>query len=148
MVLEHNRRSTRPHPWREHLEMQHLEAVLVKRWSMKPGRPPSTLHRTSRDLQTEFMTKICSGSTSGSGSRSVGIRWEHMILPGVEDPTQLCGSMISRTERVRPKVGKDRVCIFFVWLDEMEMGWCLSPPGSAEYILTITLSTSVTPVSP
>jgi len=35
-----------------------------------------------------------------------------MILPGVEDPTQLLGSTISRTERVRPKVGKDRVCIF------------------------------------
>jgi len=28
------------------------------------------------------------------------------------------------------------------------MRWCLSTPGSAEYILPITLSTSVTPVSP
>jgi len=28
------------------------------------------------------------------------------------------------------------------------MRWCLSTPGSAEYILPITLSTSITPVSP
>ena len=28
--------------------------------------------------------------------------------------TQLCGSMKSRTERVRQKVGKDRLCIFIV----------------------------------
>jgi len=59
--------------------------------------------------------------------------------------TQLRGS---RTERVRPDVRKDRVWICIVWLEEMEMRWCLSTPGSAEYILPVTLSTSVTPVSP
>jgi len=147
MVLEHNRRSNRPRPLREHLEIQHLEAGLVKQWSLKPESPPSTLRRTSQDIQTEFMRKSCSDSKSSSGTRSVGIGWEDMILPTVKDPTQLHGSTISQTERVRPKVGKDRVCIFFVWLDEIEMGWCLSTPGSAEYILPITLSTSGTPVS-
>jgi len=37
-----------------------------------------------------------------------------MILPGVEDPMQLGGSTTSQTERVRPKVAKDRVSIFIV----------------------------------
>jgi len=61
--------------------------------------------------------------------------------------TQLRGSK-SRTERVRLKVGKDRVCIFGVWQDEMKMGCCRSTPGSPEYILHIAHSTSVTPASP
>jgi len=34
-----------------------------------------------------------------------------MILTGREDPRN---SVDPRTERVRPKVGKDRVCIFVV----------------------------------
>ena len=33
IVLEHNRRSTRPRPLIELLEMHHLEAVEVKLWS-------------------------------------------------------------------------------------------------------------------
>jgi len=37
-----------------------------------------------------------------------------MILPGVEDPTHLRGSTMSWTEQVRPKVAKDRMCIFIV----------------------------------
>jgi len=117
MVLEHNRRSTRPRPLRVLLEMHHLEAVPVKQWSKKAESPPSTFRRTSRDIQTKFMRQ------SGSGSRSVGIGWEDMILPGIEDPTQLRGSTIRRIERVTPKVGKDRVCIFNVWLNEMEVRW-------------------------
>ena len=36
------------------------------------------------------------------------------------------GSTQSRKERVRPKVGKHRVCIFIVWQDEMKMRSCLS----------------------
>jgi len=39
---------------------------------------------------------------------------------------QLRGSTKSRKERVRPKVRKDRVCIFVVWQDEMKMRCCLS----------------------
>jgi len=62
--------------------------------------------------------------------------------------TQLHGSTKSRKEWVRPKVGKDRVCIFVVWQDGMKMWCCLSTPGSLEYILCIPHSTSVTPVSP
>jgi len=61
--------------------------------------------------------------------------------------TELRGSK-SRTERVRLKVGKDRVCIFVEWQDEMKMRCCLSTPGSPEYILRVAHSTSVTPVSP
>ena len=62
--------------------------------------------------------------------------------------TQLCGSTKSRKEWVRPKLGKDRVCIFFVWQDEMKMRCCLSTPESPEYILRVAHSTSVTPVPP
>jgi len=61
--------------------MHHLKAVALKRWSKKADSPPSTLRHTSRDIQREFMRK------TGSGSRSVGIGTDHMILPGVEDPT-------------------------------------------------------------
>jgi len=62
--------------------------------------------------------------------------------------TQVCGSMKCWTEQLGPKVAKDRVCIFIVWEDEINMRWWLSSPGSAKYILPITLSTSVSPVSP
>jgi hypothetical protein len=84
---------------------------------------------------------------SRSDSRSVGIRSEDIILPDTENPTQLCGSTISRNVWVRRKVGKDRVRIFIVWSNEIEMSWCLSTQGSAEYILPVTLCTSLTPVS-
>jgi len=58
--------------------------------------------------------------------------------------TQLHGSTKSRKERVRPKVGKNRVCIFVVWQDEMKMRCCLSTPGSSEYILCLVYFISVT----
>jgi hypothetical protein len=53
----------------------------------------------------------------------------------------------SRMEQVRLYVGQPRVCMFIVWY-EMEMRWWLSTPGSTEYILHVTLSTSYTPASP
>jgi len=56
-----------------------------------------------------------------------------MILPGVEDPRNL------RQSEWDLKLGK---------IDEMEVRWCLSTLGSAEYILPVAQSTSVTPVSP
>jgi len=49
--------------------------------------------------------------------------------------------------QVGPKVGKNRVCIIAVWWDGMEMRWCQSTLGSAEYKLPVTLSTSCTQVS-
>jgi len=78
-------------------------------------------------------------------SRSGGRRWEDMILPGRGDARNCVDP---QTERVRPKVGKDRVCIFVVWQDEMKMRCCLSTLGSPKYILRIAHSTSITPVSP
>jgi len=60
---------------------------------------------------------------------------------------RLDGSTKSRKERVGPKVGKDRVCIFVVWQDEMKMRCCLCTLGSLEYMLRVADSTSVTPVS-
>jgi len=68
--------------------------------------------------QTEFMRK------NGSSSRSLGRKWEDMILPGHENP---------------------RNCVD---PDGMKMRWCLSTPGSPKYVLPVALSTSVTPVSP
>jgi len=89
--------------------------------------------------------KISPRVPSTLSSRSVGRRWEDMILPGCEDPRNCVDPP---TERVRPKGGKDRVCIFVVWQDEMKMRCCLSTPGSPKYILRVAHSTSVTPVSP
>jgi len=58
-----------------------------------------------------------------SSSRSLGRKWEDMILPGHENPRNCMDP------------------------DEMKMGWCLSTPGSPEYALPVAQSTSVTPVS-
>jgi len=82
--------------------MHHLEAVVVKRRSRKAESPPSTLRRTSGNIQMEFVRK------SGSGSRSIGRGSEDMILPGREDPHN-CVDPRNPTE-----VGKDRVCTFVV----------------------------------
>jgi len=57
---------------------------------------------------------------------------------------ELRRSMKSVTEWVKPKVGEASVWIFIEWYNEMEMGWCLSTPASAESILCVTLSTFVT----
>jgi len=62
--------------------------------------------------------------------------------------TQLRGSMKSRKERVRPKVGQDRMCIFIVWQDEMKMRCYQSSPGSPKYIFRLAHFTSISPVSP
>jgi len=83
--------------------------------------------------------KISPRVPSTLSSRSVGRRWEDMILPGREDP---------RKEQLRPKVGKDSVCIFVVWQDEMKMRCCLSTLGSPKSILRVAHSASVTPQSP
>jgi len=64
--------------------MHYVEAIVVKRWSEKAESPPLTLCRTSRDIQREFMTN------SGTGSRSVVIWGEDLLLLGIEDPAQLC----------------------------------------------------------
>ena len=61
------------------------------------------------------------------------------------DTTRPCGSTKSRKERVRSKVGKDRLCIS---LYDNKMRWRLSTPGSLKYILPVAQSTSVIPVSP
>ena len=55
----------------------------------------------------------------------------------------LRGSTKSRKEQVKPKVRKDRVCIFVVWEDEMKMRCCLYTQGSAEYLLRVAHSTSI-----
>jgi len=80
MVLQHNWSSTWTHRLRE---MHRLEAVVVKGWSEMAESPPSTLRRTSCNIQTEFMRK------SGACSRSIGIGKEDMILPGIYDPQNL-----------------------------------------------------------
>jgi len=80
--------------------------------------PPWTFRHTSHNIQTEFVRK------NGSSWRSLGRKWEDMILPGHANP---------------------RNCVD---LDEMKMSWCLSTPGSPEYVLPVAQSTSVTPVSP
>jgi len=68
--------------------------------------------------QTELVRK------NGSSSRSLGRKWEDMILPGRENPRN------------------------YVDPDEMKMRWCLTTPGSPEYVLPVAQSTSVAHVSP
>jgi len=98
------------------------------------------LHRDCNATGDAAKISPCVPSTLSS--RSIERRWEDMILPSREDPHN-CVDPRSET-----KVGKDRVCIFDVWQDEMKMRCSLSTPGSPEYILRIAHSTSVTPVSP
>jgi len=96
------------------------------------GSLGTRMHRDSNEMGDA--AKISPRVPSTLSSKSVGRRWEDMILPGPEDP---CNGVDPRTDRVRPKVGKDRVCIFVVWQDEMKMRCCLSTPGSPEYILRV-----------
>jgi len=107
------------------------------------GSLGTRLHRDCNAMGDAAKISPCVPSTFSS--RSIGRRWEDMILPGREYPRN---GVDPRTELVRPKVGKDRVCIFVVWQDEMRIRCCLSTPGSPEYILHVAHSTSVSPVSP
>jgi len=66
----------------------------------------------------EFVSKYRSCSSS------LGRKWEDIILPGLENPGN---------------------CVV---PDEMKMIWGLCTPGSPEYVLPVSQSTSVTPVSP
>jgi len=104
---------------------------------VRMGSLGTRLHRDCNTMGDA--AKICPRVPSTLWSRSVGRRWEGMILSGREDP---------RTQRVRPKVETDRVCIFVVWQDEMKMRCCLSTLGSPKYILRIAHCISVTPESP
>ena len=78
-------------------------------------------------------------------SRSIRRTWVDMILPGRVDRRNGVDPLKAR---VRPKVGKDRVCIFVVWQDEMKMRYGLSTPGSAQYIVYVADSPSITHQSP
>jgi hypothetical protein len=57
MVLEHNRRSTRPRLLRELLEVHHLEAVAVKQWGKRTesglSTPPHRLQHPNRIHEEE-----------------------------------------------------------------------------------------------
>jgi hypothetical protein len=64
---------------------------------------------------------------------------------GYDTPWQW-GSIRYQKERERTNVEEDRVRTFIVWFDEMEMRWCLSTLGFAEYIFLVTLSTPLTPI--
>jgi hypothetical protein len=112
--------------------MHHLEAVVVKRRSKKAGSPPSTFCHTTRDIQTEFVRK------SGCSLRSVGRRWQDMIVPNREDPRNL------RKSGWDQKLGKIE-CVFSSY-DKMR--WCLSTPGSPKYIPRVAHYTSIAIVSP
>ena len=79
-------------------------------------------------------------------SRSVGRRWEDMILPGRKDPCNCADPGKSEWEQ---KLGKIE-CVFSLY-DKMR--WksdavYLSTPGSPENILRVASCTSVTLVSP
>jgi len=138
MVVGHNRSSTWIHPLGE-LRDAPLAGCWGETMELEDGEPtintPPHLSRHPNGICHNDWFWFAECRTPVRGYNTTRRGWF----------TQLCGST-SRTERVRPKVGKDIVCILIVWKDEMEMRWCLSTPESAEYILPIIPSTSVTPV--
>jgi len=135
MVVEHNRRSTWTGPLRE-LRDAPLGGHCGETMEQEGGEPtiynlPYLSRHPNRTHEQERLW----------------LEQRRNLVKGY-DTTQHWGSTKSRTQRVRPNVGKDRVCIFGVWWDEIEMRWCLRTLGSAWYILPVTLSTSITSVFP
>jgi len=66
-------------------------------------------------IETKFMRK------SGSGSRSVGIRWVEMILPGIEDPRNYLHPRNLGQSEWDSKLGKIE-CVFSLY-DKMSWKW-------------------------
>jgi len=141
MVVEYNRRSTWTHPLREVRDAPLWRPL----WWNDGARRQRTHHRHSATPLPTFKRNSWDSAVLDHGQYdSEKKKWYY---PVVKIYAIVWLHETARTEQLRPKVGKDRVCILILWYIEMEMRWCLSTPGSAEYILPVTLSTSVTPVS-
>ena len=85
-------------------------------------------------MQPEFMRK------SGSGLRSVGIGWEDVILPGVDDPHNCMDPRHLGHSEWDQKLGKIE-CAFSLY-DKIRWKW------DDVYVLPVTLSTSGNPEFP
>ena len=77
--------------------------------------PRSTLRHTSRHIQTGFVGK------NGSSSRSLGNKWEDMILPGCENPPNCVDSRHLGKSKWDEKLGKIE-CVFSLY-DKMRWIW-------------------------
>jgi len=127
IVVEHNCRSIWICPLREHrhapLGGRSGETIELE------GREP-TISTTSHShhSQMEIMRK------SGFGSKSAGIGWEHIILPGDEDPRNL--GQKKWDQRFR------KIEYVFALYNKIRWKWY------DVYIVPVTLYTSVTPLSP
>jgi len=139
MAVEHHQRSTSRCPLGEPrnapLGSRCGEMTELERREPAINHPPHLLRDPNGICETELfgLKELRKRVRRYDTSRP----WGFMLL---------CGSMKSWIEWVRPKVGKDTVCIFIVWYNEMKMRWCLSIPGCPKYILSIAQSTSMTPV--
>jgi len=66
---------------------------------------------------------------------------EYQQIPGHNAPHKLRGLTKYLQERMRPRAGKDRVCIAYIEIMSIY-------PGYSKYILPVTESISIIPVSP
>jgi len=139
MVVKHNQRSTWTRPLRELRdatlggrcgETMELEG----RDSTSNTLPHLSRHPNGIHVKERFWFKECR------------IQVRRYVTTQHSWSMQLRGST-SRTERVRPKVGKERVYFHcMIRWDGKEMLSIYS--GCAEYILPVTLTTSMTPEFP
>jgi len=139
-LVKHNQSSTWTRPLRElgdeplggrggeAMELEGREPTINT--TPHHSRHPNVIHETELCLLVERRNWVTRHDTTRCG-----------------ESTLLRESAKSRTKQVTRKGGKDRVCVFIVWYDEMEMTWCLSTLGTAEYVRPITLYNSLTPVS-
>jgi hypothetical protein len=106
--------------------------VLEHDWRSTITHPPS--------IQMEFLRQ------RGSGSRSVGMRWGDMILPGVEDARNCVDPQNLWKREWDQKLGKIE-CVFWLY-DKMRRKWDdVNILRGLQDIYSCSQRTSVTPVS-
>ena len=127
LVVEHNWRSNWRRPLREPRDAP-LESGCGETTELEGRGPsinisphlsrhPNGIREAERFLLEERRKKVRRYNTTQP--------WESAQLPR---------STKSRKERVKTTVGRDRVCTFVVWQDEMKMRWCLSTPGRSFHL--------------
>jgi len=126
-------------PFRTQLSEPRLTFKLGLWWD-GGARRQTVHHKHSAAPLMAFKTEIV--RISGSASRSIGKGWDHMILPGREDPRNLG---LSKWDL---KMGKIECEIRWMIRWYMVQDEMLSTSGSPEYILAIAPFISITPGSP
>jgi len=108
--------------------MHHFQAIVVKRQSYGAESPTSTVHRTSGDIEIEFVR------TGSSGSRSVRTGREHILLPSHEDPRTCLDPWHLGKSQWDKKLGKAD-CVFSLY-DKMRWNEIMSHYPEVSQIYT------------